>query len=130
MFCAANKGRTVRKAEVAASCDASENHLAQVIHKLAQAGFVTTVRGRKGGLQLRRDPAQLRVGEIVRFFEGAVPLTECMVHKADTCPVVGCCVMKDAFCDALEAFYASLDGRTLADLVNQNAGLVSLLKVA
>jgi Rrf2 family transcriptional regulator, nitric oxide-sensitive transcriptional repressor len=38
MFCAANPGRIVRKSEVATACNASENHLAQVIHLLARAG--------------------------------------------------------------------------------------------
>jgi hypothetical protein len=39
MFCAVNKGRTVRKAEIAEACNASRNHLAQVIHKLSQAEY-------------------------------------------------------------------------------------------
>lgn len=130
MFCAVNRGRVVRKQDVAAACDASENHLAQVIHKLAQAGFVTTIRGRTGGLQLTRDPADLRVGEIVRCFEGTVPLTECMEQNNGNCPLAGCCLLKCAFAEALDAFYASLNRVTLADLVDGNADMQRLLTVA
>jgi Rrf2 family transcriptional regulator, nitric oxide-sensitive transcriptional repressor len=130
MFCAVNRGRVVRKSEVAAACNASENHLAQVIHKLAQAGFVSTVRGRLGGLQLNRDPADLYVGEVVRCFEGSVPLTECMEQNSGSCPLAGCCLLKCAFAEALEAFYASLNQRTLADLVENNTDLNRLLNVA
>lgn len=130
MFCAVNRGSIVRKQEVAAACNASENHLAQVIHKLAQAGFISTVRGRTGGLKLLRDPAGLRVGEVVRCFEGAVPLTECMAQDQGNCPLAGCCLLKCAFAEALDAFYASLDRLTLADLVENNTDLKRLLKVA
>ena len=130
MFCAVNQGRTVRKQEVAEACNASENHLAQVIHKLGQAGFISTVRGRTGGLTLRRDPAELRVGEVVRTFEGAVPLTECLAADSGNCPLAGCCRLKCAFAEAIEAFYASLDRLSLADLVKDNLDLDLLLKVA
>lgn len=141
MFCAVNEGRIVRKVEVAAACDASENHLAQVIHKLAQAGFIRTLRGRTGGLQLRQTVATIRVGEVVRAFEAGLPFTQCLGgHESDAteisagisagCPLAGCCRLKCAFADALEAFYASLDRLTLADLVQGNTGLDRLLKVA
>ena len=130
MFCAVNKGRTVRKHEIAEACNASENHLAQVIHKLAHAGFISTVRGRTGGLVLRREPSDVRVGDVVRSFEGNVPLTECMAEDRGNCPLTDCCLLKCAFSDALEAFYASLDRLTLADLVQNNRSLNALLKVA
>lgn len=130
MFCAVNKGRTVRKAEIAEACAASENHLAQVIHKLAQAGYVTTVRGRTGGLRMRRDPASLRVGEVVRCFEGCLALTECLEPDGGSCPLRASCVLKNVFSSAMEAFYGALDKWSLADLVDDNAGLIRLLKVA
>lgn len=130
MFCAVNKGRIVRKQEIAEACNASENHLAQVIHKLALAGLITTVRGRSGGLVLQRDPAELRVGEVVRTFEGDVPLTECMEADNGNCPLAACCSLKCAFSDALNAFYASLNRLTVADLVENNTDLTRLLSVA
>jgi Rrf2 family transcriptional regulator, nitric oxide-sensitive transcriptional repressor len=130
MFCAVNKGRVVRKHEIAEACNASENHLAQVIHKLAQAGLITTVRGRSGGLVLQRDPAELQVGEVVRTFEGDVPLTECMEADKGNCPLVDCCSLKFAFSNALDAFYGALNRYTVADLIKNNTELKRLLLVA
>ncbi len=73
MFCAANPGRIVRKQEVAETCNASENHLAQVIHLLAQKGYLKTIRGRSGGLMLGRRAEDIRVGEVFRAFEAGPP---------------------------------------------------------
>ncbi len=130
MFCAVNPGQTVRKQDIADACNASENHLAQVIHKLAQADYITTVRGRTGGLMLRRDAADIKLGEVVRSFEGAVPFTECMEGGDNACPLAGCCRLKCAFAEALDAFYASLDRLTIADMVTGNTDLGRLLRVA
>lgn len=130
MFCAVNLGRTVRKHEIAEACNASENHLAQVIHLLAQKGFIRTIRGRNGGLALGRPAEAIRVGEVFRTFEAALPFAECFAGAENHCPLVGVCRLRCAMAEALEAFYSRLDRTTLADLVTENEGLERLLKVA
>lgn len=131
MFCAVNPGRTVRKHEVAVACNASENHLAQVIHHLAQKGYLHTVRGRAGGLQLARPAQTISVGQIFRDFEACLPFAECFAKgEENTCPLVGACRLKCVLAEALEAFYARLDRETLADLISGNGELSGLLKVA
>lgn len=129
MFCAVNQGRTVRKHEVAEQCNASENHLAQVINTLAQLGYVDTVRGRNGGLRLGRPPEQIRVGEVARVFETPVPFAECFDPETNTCPLIGNCRLQTALKAALEAFYTSLEKVTLADLIDGNDGLHLLLSM-
>ncbi|WP_151717610.1 RrF2 family transcriptional regulator [Gemmobacter serpentinus] len=130
MFCAINPDRIVRKSEVASACNASENHLAQVIHMLAQKGFLRTLRGRAGGLMLGRAAEAISVGEVFRVFEGGLPFTECFSESENACPLSGCCRLKCALAEALEAFYIRLDRVTVAELVRDNSGLEGLLKVA
>ncbi len=130
MFCAVNQGRVVRKTEVALACNASENHLAQVIHLLAQRGFLKTVRGRSGGLSLGRMPHLISVGDVFRSFEACLPFTECFSSSENTCPLTGACRLKSVLADALTAFYAALDKVTIADLVKDNSQLETLLRVA
>lgn len=130
MFCAVNQGRIVRKTEVAAAINASENHLAQVIHLLAQRGFLKTVRGRAGGLTLGHAPEAISVGDVFRSFEACLPFTECFSETENTCPLVGACRLKALLADALEAFYGALDKITVRDLVADNARLETLLRVA
>lgn len=130
MFCAVNPGRTVRKSEVASACHASENHLAQVIHLLAQKRFLTTVRGRAGGLRLARAPEAIAVGDVFREFEAVLPFTDCFAGTEKDCPLVGCCRLQCTLTKALNAFYAELDRVTLADMVQENHPLLGALKVA
>jgi Rrf2 family nitric oxide-sensitive transcriptional repressor len=129
MMCAVNDGRTLTKHEIAAACNASENHLAQVINTLGQLGYVETVRGRHGGLRLARPTERVSVGSVFRALEAGVPFAECFAPKANTCPLSAVCALREALMAALEAFYGSLDRLTLADLVADNAGLDRLLSL-
>ena len=129
MFCAVNPGRIVRKHEIAEACNASENHLAQVVNTLGQLGFVETLRGRSGGMQLARATDEIGVGEVFRAFETGVPFAECFDAEHNTCPLAGCCRLRQALSAALEAFYAALDRLTLTELVAGNTQLEHLLSL-
>lgn len=130
MVCAANPDQIVRKHDVALACNGSENHLAQVIHLLAQKGYLRTVRGRTGGLMLGRRPERINVGQVFRTFEAGLPFAECFSKSDCDCPLVASCRLKTTLATALDAFYAHLDQVTLADLMKGNADLSNLLKVA
>ncbi len=129
MFCAVNSGRTVRKSEIAESCNSSENHLGVVINMLAQTGFIDTTRGRNGGVRLKVAPEALSVGKVFRVFEANVPFAECFAGAENHCPLTASCRLRGHLSAALEAFYAHLDTVTLADLVHDNTGLKSLLEL-
>lgn len=127
MYCAANADRLVTKSEIAACCNVSENHLAQVVNQLAQLGFLQTQRGRRGGMQLARPATETRVGDVFRALEGPVPLAECFADADNTCPLKADCRLRLALRDAAEAFFAHLDDITLEALVCDNAGLLAIL---
>lgn len=129
MFCAINKDRIVRKHEIAVCCNASENHLAQVVNTLGQLGFVETHRGRAGGLKLARPMEEIYVGAVLRAFEADVPFAECFDENANTCPLRDACLFRDALIAGLEAFYTSMDRLTLADMVRDNCALRALLSL-
>lgn len=127
MVCAVNPGRTVRKHDIATSCNASENHLAQVVNMLAQLSLVETQRGRAGGMRLARPPEEICIGTVFRSFEAGIPFAECFDDGANTCPLAPACRLRIALEDALSAFHTELDKVTLADLVRDNAELTQIL---
>lgn len=127
MYCAGNPGRLVTKHEIAQRCNASENHLAQVINQLGQLGFLHTQRGRNGGLELGRPADQIVIGDIFRALEQPVPLAECFADADNTCPLTDACRLRTALTDAAHAFYATLDPITLDSLVCDNPALMSII---
>ncbi|MWB79235.1 Rrf2 family transcriptional regulator [Pseudooceanicola sp. 216_PA32_1] len=127
MYCAANMGRLVTKSEIAERCNTSENHLAQVINRLGQLGFVQTQRGRNGGLTLGRDSRDIRVGDVFRAIETGVPVTECFADDENTCPLIDACLLRPAIADAIEAFYRRMDEVSLDQLVCGNHRLIEML---
>lgn len=129
MFCAVNANRTVRKAEIAESCNSSENHLGVVINLLGQTGFIETARGRNGGIRLKVAPEAISVGQVFRVFEANVPFAECFSGVDNRCPLTATCRLRGQLSVALEAFYSALDKVTLADLVSGNSGLHMLLEL-
>lgn len=118
MYCAAHPARLVTKHEIARACQASENHLAQVIHKLAVLGFLDTQRGRSGGVRLAHKVEDICVGDIFRAIEGPMPIEECFPDLDNDALSAGADRLKDVLADAAEMFSAHLDNITLDLLVN------------
>lgn len=130
MACAVNHGRTLRTSDIAERCNASVNHLLQVVNLLQEHGFVETLRGRSGGLRLAGPMNRLSVGAVFRVFEAHVPFAECFDPLSNTCPLTATCRLRSYIARAVEAFYHELDLITLEDLVRGNCGLQALLDMA
>jgi Rrf2 family nitric oxide-sensitive transcriptional repressor len=105
----------------------SRNHLAKVAQRLQSEGFVTTYRGRGGGMRLAKDPGDIRVGDIVRKFESLDGFISCMPGGSG-CVINGVCGLKGALYNAIAAFLDQLDGFTLDDIIPQPARLRTRLE--
>lgn len=126
MHLAAKPERLASIAEIANSYRISHNHLTKVVHDLRKEGFVDAVRGRSGGVRLARPANEITVGEVVRHTEGGFELVDC-----GSCIIAPACALTAALHQALRAFMTTLDGYTLADLVDaRSAGLRELLSVS
>ena len=128
MFLATNPERRATVAELSAAFDIKENHLTKVVHFLGKQGWVTTLRGKGGGLLLARPANEIRVGRVVRDTEGAAMPAECFSVEEDSrCPISRCCRLKGVLAEAVDAFYAVLDGYTLADIARNRNVLAGVL---
>ncbi len=113
--------------EVARAYRISYDHLKKAAAELCRRGYLETVRGRNGGFRLAKQPADIRIGEVIRQTEGDAALVECFAPQTNTCPLVDACQLRIALQDALAAFFAVLDRYTLADLVRAPEELTPLL---
>jgi Rrf2 family nitric oxide-sensitive transcriptional repressor len=117
IYLALRRDRRVSIREIAQAHRISENHLVKVVHNLGRGGFVETTRGKGGGLRLGRAPDEINVGEVVRFTEDDLALVACFQADGPGCALIDACRLQRLIGEALQAFLAVLDGKTLADLV-------------
>ena len=115
-----------RIADIAKSYGIAENHLMKVVHQLGVAGVIDTVRGRNGGLRLRKPPAAISVGQVVRLMEPDMDIVPCF-NDASACVIEPACLLKGALTEARDAFLAVLDRYTLADIAKPRRRLSALL---
>ncbi|MEV0621595.1 Rrf2 family transcriptional regulator [Nonomuraea sp. NPDC050404] len=99
-------------------------HAAKAVARLSELGVVEARRGRGGGMQLAAAGRGASVGALVRELEGAGDVVGCT--EEPPCPLRAACRLRSALRQAQEAFYASLDGITVAALVDAPTGPVLL----
>jgi Rrf2 family nitric oxide-sensitive transcriptional repressor len=129
MLVGAKDGERATIAEIADTFSGSRAHLMKVVNKLARLGYLESLRGKGGGLRLKRPPAAIGVGEVVRHFEDELAVMGCFVDGG-FCRLDGCCVLKRALGEATAAFLDALDRYTLADLLAPGAALKARLGLA
>ncbi|HEY6134490.1 MAG TPA: Rrf2 family transcriptional regulator [Rubrivivax sp.] len=117
MYCAVHTQDLVTIGELAEHHRLSKNHLMKVVNDLARRGLIETTRGRGGGLRLLKAPGAIRIGDVVRASETDFRLVECFDPGTNVCTLTPNCRLKHVFAAALRAFFAELDGATLADMV-------------
>jgi Rrf2 family transcriptional regulator, nitric oxide-sensitive transcriptional repressor len=122
MYLRVAPGRRASIAEMATAHRVSHNHLDKVVARMSEAGLVTTVRGRGGGVQLARDPETITVGDVMRAMEDDFAVVECL-GPARYCQVAGVCGARSVFARALSAYFGVLDGATLEEIAMNDDGL-------
>ncbi len=129
LYLGLSRHRTVTINQIADAYGISRNHLVKVVHNLGNHGFIKTTRGRGGGLELARPPAEIGIGDVVRKTEMNFELVECFNKEKNSCPITAACFLKGALYQAQRAFMAVLDGATLADVVDNADWLRATLHI-
>jgi Rrf2 family nitric oxide-sensitive transcriptional repressor len=130
-YLAVHQDKLVTIEEISQAYGISKAHLMKVVHQLGLAGYLDTVRGRGGGLRLARLPETIRVGEVVRQTEASMTFVECFDPETSQCRIEAACELRAALRKAVDAFLATLDGYTVADLgVRRRKKLARLLEAS
>ena len=110
----------VARGEIAARQGISADYIAHLFLRLQRVGLVRGVRGPGGGYLLGRDPADIRVGDIVRSAEGPIALVRCAgTGDEQSCSRIGCCVTSRLWHRLSGVVSEALDSVTLADLCTE-----------
>jgi Rrf2 family nitric oxide-sensitive transcriptional repressor len=130
LYLAAHGDRVVPLTEVSSAYGISHHHLVKVAQRLIAEGFVSSVRGRTGGIRLNRDPKEINVGRLIRLTEPNFHMVECFDRDANTCPITSACGLKGALHAALDAYIRVLDQYSLADFLPSREPLLRLWRGA
>lgn len=116
MYLGRHPERLCTISEIARAYDISEPHLMKITHRLAQQGWIETVRGKNGGMRLAYEPAEINLGEVLRDTENDLDLVECL-GSGNTCSLSGRCRLTAIIDGALQQFLQHLHRYTLADIL-------------
>jgi Rrf2 family protein len=104
--------------EIAYDENLPEKFLELILLELKNARMVESVRGAKGGYQLRRDPGEIRLSEIIRLIDGPLaPFGDAeqlrsLINRDDAHKA-----LYQLFLDVRDAAAHILENTTLADLI-------------
>ncbi len=110
--------------EIADEEQIPEKFLEGILVTLKNARIVVSQRGRDGGYRLRRAPAEVMLGQIVRIVDGPLaPFGDAveLAHRVKT--ELRHAGLFDIFLDVRNAAAAILDHTSLEDLVSRNRRL-------
>ncbi|HEY6058257.1 MAG TPA: Rrf2 family transcriptional regulator [Candidatus Limnocylindrales bacterium] len=114
--------------EIAQEEELPRAYLEQLVMSLRDAGLVTSTRGARGGYELARPPAEIRMSDILRALEGPIAPMICASEDAEhamTCDRTTHCTVNILWVRIREAIADTLDGMSLAELVPLRAVLLA-----
>ena len=92
----------------------------QILADFRHAGIIATKRGKFGGYYLQKDPAEIKMGDMVRLLDGMlapIPCASESFYQPCTCADDDHCGLRMLMIDVRNAVSNILDRYTLADVV-------------
>lgn len=115
-----NPDTLVQIKDISSRQDIPGKFLEQIITMLKSGGYVKTVRGPKGGVQLSRTPSEITIGEVIRLMEGPTSPITCVSRSAYVrCTYEAKCVFRDMWEDIRNKINNVVDNTTFQDMVQK-----------
>ncbi len=94
----------------------SENHCSKIMQRLTRTGFISAVRGPKGGFILKKPATEVTVLQIYEAIDGPLGETTCLFNRQSRHPCCG--LFKTMIKDVNKLVKKNFGNVTLADVVN------------
>lgn len=104
--------------EVAARQDLSLKYIERIMPVLVKNGYAQGVHGKGGGYRLSKDPAEIRVGNILRLTEGDLAPVSCMECTDGGCERSDSCLTRPMWTGFQKLANEYFDNITLTDLLD------------
>lgn len=120
----------VTLADIAERQDISLSYLEQLFGKLKKGAQVKSVRGPGGGYLLARDPAEMRISDIIMAVDEPIKATRCVPGSPEGCSLDGSrCLTHDLWEELGNQIYLFLSSISLEDVIeNRVLGTSGILQ--
>lgn len=108
----------VQSAVIANRQSIPEPYLDQLLTTLRRAGFIRSVRGPQGGHALIREPADIRLSEVIAALEGSLAPIACLDDPAG-CRTTTTCSLKPVWQEIEAATVRVLESISIADIAER-----------
>lgn len=106
--------------QIADAQDIPKKFLEQILLLLKKGGFVASKQGPRGGYFLTKPPAEIAVGDVIRFVEGPIHPISCIAPGAEeSCSFASTCVFRDIWLDVETAIANVIDTISFSDLLER-----------
>lgn len=107
--------RAVPVGEIADAIGVPRNYLSKTLHQLARQGVLTSERGPRGGFRLTRDPAQMRLFDVVGPLDPSFAEYGCLLARP-SCSDANPCAAYERWRDLADHVCHFLESTHLIDL--------------
>lgn len=119
----APRGEPVLISDIAGDQSIPKKFLEQILLDLKHHGIVVSRRGRAGGYQLLKDPAEITFGQVLRIVDGPIAPLPCLskiaYRRCEDCPSETACEVRRVFAEVTDATRRVLDNATIADAISE-----------
>jgi len=92
-------------------------YLRRILNKLREEEIIITREGVGGGAKINRDPAEIRISNLIRIFQGDLTLLDCVFRK-NICSNVKTCPLRKRIKKIEDTVVKELEGLTIKDLID------------
>lgn len=122
-------GKLSQISDIAEKEDVPETFMRKIIHILSKNGIIRSLRGKNGGVKLRKSPGKIYLFDIIEAIEGPIYLNRCLIGKEE-CDKIEDCHVFPVWEEAQEKLIDVLKKYSIADLINSKISEQSDLVVA
>lgn len=114
-------GKFIPMKEIADRQEVSLKYMTKIMQALTKSGLLDGQHGKGGGYKLNREPADYRVGDILRLTEGTLAPVACLDETDCRCDRSAECRTRPMWNELDRIINEYLDGITIADLMEEDA---------
>ncbi|MAD52021.1 MAG: Rrf2 family transcriptional regulator [Candidatus Marinimicrobia bacterium] len=105
--------------EISKKQEIPESILRKIMGNLVKLGFVYSLRGKGGGVQLARSGSDITLLDVIEGIEGKIFLNQCLIGP-DFCHRTPYCPMHLVWREAQDKMLNVLSGKTIEQLATEN----------